>query len=106
MTMLIASSLRARAHRKADFIFGGICFRQNHERQIAFAEWRQRKFNPHMSLVIARTRVARIYGCALNSRLDLSPRLGLPIDSPQNLHIKFDVACRQPRLRIEKLDLN
>ena len=87
----VGSSLAPRAHRETNLVFASLRSRVNDQREIAFSERRQRKFNPHAAPVVAGGRVVGCFGSALDRGLHLRPCLRLSIGSPHNFHVERHV---------------
>jgi hypothetical protein len=108
MTIVARSSRAAiaRAHGESNFILRGIRLGQNHQSQVALAEWRHGKLNAHAALVVARAGVAGRFEGAFNRGFHPRARLRLTVRSAHDFHVERHVSAGKPRIRIEELHLN
>jgi len=93
--------LPARSHRKPDLVLRRIYLRLNHQRQIAFAERRQRKMDAHASLIVAGAGMAAAIERSFDQGSHCGADLWLPVRFTRNFQLERDFPRRKPRSRIQ-----
>lgn len=78
----------------------------NDERKVAFAQLRHRELNLYASLLVAGGGVASFDERAFNQSFDKGARQGLAIGTPKDFEIQGYTSSREPRVWIQKLQLN